>query len=273
MPRNTTNYPDLSALVVFFEKWKALHPPLEEKLQAFFQKWPGYVRTEDRTSEQPSIAFDRVLSLANLFGSFPSAIKAKKRQGYGLNIWNIAGVGRDELRNMAILFWWLRQDGEHGLGKTILNGIMTTIKKEYGESPIHKITDFTDDYKIRREHTLRDQQGRVCRLDILIESKDVLMVIEGKINAPESINVKDGDAQLDRYCELARDRAKNKQWAVLYLTPSKRLNGFRRKKHPKLFEITWKEVANVIRKESKKIEKGNVIRVLAESTYNSITTF
>jgi len=272
MPRNTINYADLSALVVFFEKWKALHPPPAEKLQAFFQKWPGYVPKEDRTSEPPT-AFDRVLSLADLFGSFPSAIKARKRQGCGLNIWNIAGVGRDELRNMTILFWWLRHDGEHGLGKAILNGIVKTIEKEYGESPIHKVADLINDYQIHREHTLWDQQGRACRLDILIESKDVLMVIEGKINAPESINVKDGDTQLDRYCELARDRAGNKQWAVVYLTPSKRLDGSRRKKHPELFEITWKEVANVIRKESKKIEKGNLIRVMAESTYNSITTF
>ena len=273
MPKNTTNYPDLSALVVFFEKWKALHPPLAEKLQAFFQKWPGYIPTENQMSEQPPIAVDHVLSLVDFFGSFPSAIKARKSQGYGLNIWNIAGVGRDELRNMAILFWWLRQDGEHSLGKAILNGILKTIKKEYGKSSIHKVTDFTDDYQIHREHTQWDQQGRACRLDILIESKDVLMVIEGKINAPESINVKGGDAQLDRYCELARDRSGKKQWAVVYLTPSKRLDGSRRKKHPELFEITWKEVANVIRKESKKIEKGNVIRVLLESTYNTITTF
>ena len=81
MPKNTTNYPDLSALVVFFEKWKALHPPLAEKLQAFFQKWPGYIPTENQMSEQPPIAVDHVLSLVDFFGSFPSAIKARKSQG------------------------------------------------------------------------------------------------------------------------------------------------------------------------------------------------
>lgn len=30
---------------------------------------------------------------------------------------------------MAILFWWLRPDGEHGLRDAILNGIVETIKK------------------------------------------------------------------------------------------------------------------------------------------------
>ena len=273
MPKNTTSYPDLNALADFSAKWNALHPTLAEKLRAFFQKWPHYNPKEYQTSEQPSIAYDRVFSLTDFFGSFPSAMKAMKRQGHRLNIWEIAGVGKDELRNMAILFWWLRQDGEHDLGKTILNGIMKTIKKEYGESPIHKITDFTDDYQIHREHTLWDQQGRACRLDIIIESKDVLIVIEGKINAPESINVNDGEVQLDRYCDLARARSGKKQWAVVYLTPSKRLDESRRKKHPELFEITWKEIANVIRKESKKIEKGKVIRALLESTSNAYITF
>jgi len=60
-----------------------MHPSLEEKLQTFFQKWPGYVTTEGRISEQPSIAFDRVFSLTNFFGNFPSAIKTKNAKDMG----------------------------------------------------------------------------------------------------------------------------------------------------------------------------------------------
>lgn len=99
------------------------------------------------------------------------------------------------------------------------------------------------------------------------------MVIEGKINAPESSNSTEGDAQLDRYCELACDQANGKQWAVIYLTPSKRLDSSRRMEHSELFEITWKDVADVIRNESKKIERGNIMRALLESTYNSFAAF
>jgi hypothetical protein len=273
MPKNTKNCPTLPALVIFFEKWKALHPSLLEQLQVFFQKWSGYIPTEDWTSEHSSIDFDCVLSLADFFRNFPLAIKARRRQGYGLNIWNIAGVGRDELRNMAILFWWLRHDGEHGLGETILKGIINRIENNYGESYIPNFNYFSAGYRIYREHTLWDNQGRARRMDILIESDDALIVIEGKINASESVSVEDGQSQLDKYCELAKNLANNRQWAVVYLTPSKRLNTHRRQKQPRLLELTWKEVANVIKRESKCFAKDDVIRVLMESTFNSITTF
>ena len=260
-------------LANFFEKWHKLKPSLNDQLASFFRRWPGRLETKQKKVETSTIDFYCVFSLYDFFKRFPAVTKARQTQLHKTNIWDIAGVGSDELKNMGILSWWLRHDGDHGLEGTILRGILSTLERKYRRANAQIFELFSSGYRVSRELTAWDNHGRASRMDISIENNNALIIIEGKINAPESVSGEDGVAQLDRYCELAKNLANNRQWAVVYLTPKKRINAERRIKQPRLLELTWKEVANVIKRESKRLPKGETTRVLMESTYRSFLQF
>lgn len=273
MGTNQINITIQNDLVNFFEKWNTLRPSLHDQLESFFRRWPGRLAIKQQKVEASTIDFYRVFSLPDFFMRFPAATKAKGIRSYRTNIWDIAGVGSDELKNMGILSWWLSHDAEHGLEGSILRGILSTLAKQYrrANAPVFEL--FSSGYRIGRESTVWDERDRASRMDIVIENDNALIIIEGKINATESVSMKDGVAQLDRYCNLAKKLANNRQWAVVYLTPRKGIDEDRRKKQPRLLELTWKEVGNVIKRESKRLPKGEATRVLMESTYRSFSQF
>lgn len=273
MDKNQVDLTLQSEIADFFEKWEELKPKLQDQLADFFRRRPGRPKTNQQKIENYRVDFYPIFSLSKFFKLFPAAKKAAERQLVRTNIWNVAGVGRNELKNMGILAWWLRHDAEHGLEGTILRGILKTLSKqaEFNSAPISDL--LSDSYSVRTEWAGSDEHDRHSRLDIMIENDNFLVVIEGKINASESVGREDSIAQLDRYCDLAKILASNRQWAVIYLTPRARINAERRKKQSRLIELTWKEVANVIKRESKVLPKDNVVRLLMESTYRSFSQF
>ena len=273
MRKNQTKIQLQKDLINFFEKWHALQPSLHDQLESFCRRWPGHLVIKQQKVESSAVDLYRVFSLSDFFKRFPAAIKARRTRSYRTNIWDIAGVGSDELKNMGILSWWLRHDAEHGLEGTILRGILSTLAKQYRRANAPTFELFSSGYRIGRESTVWDERDRASRMDIVIENDNALIIIEGKINATESVSMEDGVAQLDRYCNLAKKLANNRQWAVVYLTPRKGIDEDRRKKQPRLLELTWKEVGNVIKRESKRLPKGEATRVLMESTYRSFSQF
>ena len=273
MDKNQISVTLQSDIADFFEKWHKLKPSLRDQLSSFFCRWPGRPETQQQKVEEQTKDFYRVFSLSDFFTCFPAATEARERRLYKTNIWGVAGVGSDELKNMGILAWWLRHDAEHGLEGAILRGILDTLSKQDGFEAKPTFELFSSSYRVRRELTAWDSHGRASRMDIIIENNKALIIIEGKINASESVSSEYGVAQLDRYCDLAKILANNRQWAVIYLTPKIRINAERRKKQSGLIELTWKQVANVIKMESKYLPKGEAVRILMESTYRSFSQF
>ena len=83
---------------------------------------------------------------------------------------------------------------------------------------------------------------QASRVDIEIDGP-FLLFIEVKINAPETNN------QIERYVELAREKAGSRQWGVILLTKDKA-----RPKdvnlHDHVVSVSWKEIASNIMKQA-----------------------
>lgn len=144
---------------------------------------------------------------------FAPAIREYFKLGHGFNIWEIARVGCDEMRNSYILKWLLDCNGSHGQGNLFLEGLLDWLAenkqaKEYLPKP--GITQNAKYWAKVESLPLGEMESRV---DIEIGGPFVL-IIEVKVNSQENGN------QLERYINAAQHKAaRNKTtWGVLYLT-------------------------------------------------------
>lgn len=142
---------------------------------------------------------DRFRHLANLV---ETSKESANRHGERFNIFSILGVQRDENRTHSrYLAELLSPTGRHGEGSRFLNAF---VKDVLGLS-----LDVSGRVKVTRELATEDRR----RVDIVVESPDLIIGIEVKIDAG------DQKAQLHDYFTELNQRAKDRKTAVLaYLT-------------------------------------------------------
>lgn len=152
-----------------------------------------------------------------------------------LNVWNVAGLWKDEVRTTRVLAWALDCRGSHGLGNAILKEVFTTVAKEPANKALGNL-DVDSVYTVQVEHcAFADNTDRV---DVVLTLRDAVIVIEAKIDSIE------GPKQLSRYMEVAAHRAKALRLGsshVLYLTrkSSAVANG--------VTSLTWSQVARAVK--------------------------
>ncbi|KAK0360857.1 hypothetical protein LTR94_025675 [Friedmanniomyces endolithicus] len=134
---------------------------------------------------------------------------ARSRSPAG-NVWETAGLGRDEVRISKVLAWWLNPLASHGLAIPLAEALWREAVGAGG-------TEF-DVGLLRRSAVevcpLADQGDRV---DVALEGDDFILFIEVKVDAGLQPD------QLSRYA-LAAERAaflRNKaRYHVIYLAPA-----------------------------------------------------
>lgn len=128
--------------------------------------------------------------------------ESANRHGERFNIFSILGVQRDENRTHSrYLAELLSPSGRHGEGSRFLTAF---VKDALGLS-----LDVSGRVQVTRELATEDRR----RVDIVVESPDLIIGIEVKIDAG------DQEAQLHDYFTELNQRAKNRKSAVLvYLT-------------------------------------------------------
>ena len=148
--------------------------------------------------------------------------------GCEINVWEISGLKRDEVRNTAVLSWWLDVSASHGLGNTLLKQVIEDHLPEVDLLHLER-----EPYSVCPESLpLAEIQDRI---DIEILSNSLLMFWEVKIDAPE------GAEQLARYHQLLQTKrrhlAADSSQALVYLTTEKQV-----KCHttPLTYGLTWK---------------------------------
>ena len=117
-----------------------------------------------------------------------------------LNIFEILGLTRTEIRHSNMLAWLLDPGENHGLGGAIFRGFM-----EYITGSGYQPWDF-DSFVIRREWNCID-------LMAVSDQEQFVLCIENKIDTGEH------DNQLDRYKELVQETYPDYHKAFIYLTP------------------------------------------------------
>lgn len=135
------------------------------------------------------------------------ALTIAREKGAFLNVWDVAGLGRNEVRNAAVLAWFLDPKETHGLGTGFLEPFL---QRALGSArdrlpPERELVRAS----VRKE--FRPQGSETDRVDIAIEGIDYLVFIETKIDARE------GHFQLERYAAAARSIGK--RGGLLYLSP------------------------------------------------------
>lgn len=200
------------------------------QLQSFFNQWK-HIPLPYQKEETEDSTLSSKHKLDNFFKEFEIAYRPiiqVKKQGLFANVWRTSGLKKDEVKNTQVLKWFLDCNAEHGLENFVLDILLknASIKCKTPENYF----SYTETYPIN------DGKNRV---DIEIESPELLLFIEVKIEASE------GFEQLKRYQEIAEKKAKGKQWAIIYLTQNGKLP-LNYSQSEYLIPISWGKFSNAI---------------------------
>ena len=227
-------------LPVFFDQWRAYSrfTPLEDKLPAFFDELREVLpaaRAGKPGEKKPGqyLVFDE---LQAFFAKLPPLLTSAKHAGFLCDPWAVASLKRNEVRNSAVLAWWLDPRGSHGLGAALLTELLAYMQWDCPINPSCRVGV--------ESHPDGDRSNRV---DIEIDDPGFFLIIEVKIDAPEGIQ------QLQRYCNLAEMRRTAGKKGVLFLTPTGRppvsvVANPTCESLPsdQVFPISWKKIASLL---------------------------
>jgi hypothetical protein len=181
-----------------------------------------------------------------------------RSRGEMINICDVAGLRRNEVRNAAVLAFFLKPHGTHGFGHAILEAFL---KRALGESKVvDSVGSLENAAVVAEECPLGSDRDRV---DISITAGQAVIFIEVKIDAQE------GDQQLKRYIETAQAKAISHGKAhsfVVFLT-------LKRQPHcdDGIASATWRDVARILQDASRSV--SGLGRELALSFAQHVNNF
>ena len=155
----------------------------------------------DKQGNSSDISLSGIESLLRqVQGILEVRAKVPKAAGADFNIFSVLHMERDEVNtHCRLIYELLNPDGSHGMGDTFLREFFSVLSLHYPENAAVTVS---------REYSFSD--GRIGRIDLLLEGSGFCYPIEAKIGAP------DQDEQISRYTAYARKRAEESR--VFYLT-------------------------------------------------------
>lgn len=177
-------------------------------------------------------------------------IASRTNRGDGINIWNAAGLGTDERRNVAVLArLWMRSS----LGDVATQFLSAFLRRVEGAENI----SLEGGYHVHTEFLPMSDAAH--RVDLVIETESTIIGLEAKIRAPAD------KGQLARYDRELKARARQKGLSLLiYLGPRLLENSC-------ACVVTWTAVAAAAR-EVAQCSDGNSRRLLCDFA-DHISTF
>lgn len=201
--------------------------------------------------------------LDGFFATLDPVITKARSSGAFVNVWEVAGLGCDELRNSRVLAWFLSQRAEHGLG----NSLMAALVKRCRELAGAETGAFPSVINDGRYTTIIEScpfGEKESRVDIELDGDEFLLFVEVKINAPETGN------QLDRYVALARKKSNGRPWGVVFLTPTGKSPNENKSTEGlalncnELLCMSWNEVSKVFFNVADRLDAGLVKSLLVQ---------
>jgi len=230
-----------SELAEFFTEYDRIQSPPQQRLQAdladFFEVYKtiseNYISKPSIADEQaPNFTPDLYLSF---FSKFETLYLSERRRGAEINVWSESGLKQDEVRNTAVLAWWLDCNGSHGLGDLLLKALLAGLPISDTMPPASTINN---DYRTKAESLPMGE--RENRIDIELSGADFLIFIEVKINAGE------GYQQLSRYQGLIKKKSESYgmcHGGIVYLTRC----GDDKKNEQGCISLSWAQLAHSFR--------------------------
>ena len=223
---------------------------LENWLPVFFEAYQSCRIQKKEASSVPFIPRIDCEILSGWFKIMEQPLLDARRGAFHCDPWEVAGLGRNEVRNSAVLTWLLNPKGSHGLGDAALKPLLEKVHLYFhGEFP-NTTGKFCN---VRAE---MNPDGEVFnRVDIEIDSENFYLVVEVKIDALE------GEKQLERYGSLAELQAGNRPWAMVFLTPRGRKSETSAQYSSKVMPISWAGLSQLI---SRSLQSSNRISSTAK---------
>ncbi|WP_229428455.1 PDDEXK-like family protein [Microvirga pudoricolor] len=187
------------------------------------------------SSSQPVLISVDHNSLEQFLGVLQGPLNTAKINGAFLDVWRIAGVGQEELRNSAILAWLLDRSETHGQGDLFLKSLLNVISDRLPLG-FPQPSDLDMGYNTFLEtYPLGNSESRI---DIDISGPNFILFVEVKINASER------PEQVARYRRLAEEASNGRSFGVLFLCRS--LAGLELSEHDRVVALTWRDVSACI---------------------------
>lgn len=184
------------------------------------------------------------------FTQYKSEYASFWASGSAINIWEVAGLKRDEVRNTAVLAWLLDCHGSHGQGNIFLKCFLDSLQEMPGNenAPALNIKSHhlegayrTVPEKVFLENAEDGQTNN--RIDIVVDGNDFLLFIEAKIDAGE------GTDQIERYNQIMPACAAGKPCGLVFLTRDGRAD---QAGTDGLATLSWTQFARSLEREVKR---------------------
>ena len=223
---------------------KSLAHPSIDRLQTLLRNLKPLLKDAKATKlpTRPVVALD-LSKLKALFLDLREQLLIVRKRGDLVDIWSIAGLKRNEVRNCAVLAWLLSPRGSHGQGHDILKAFLNLAAGQkrwvFDDADLARAT-------VRTEHyPLADSQNRV---DIVIDGPSFLAFVEVKIDASE------GTEQLSRYMTAAQFKQSHQKdnGYLIYLSPKAPDQNSVLEFSENFSHITWPEVAKLLKSDKTK---------------------
>lgn len=233
---------------------------LQTWLPRFFQEFQDYqVCRSPLPAHEPEpepLKVD-VSQLSNWFDAMARLMVQTRRAAFEFDPWEIAGLGKDEVRNSAVLAWLLNPKGSHGLGDAGLLGLLEELRNFDSRFP----SSCSPFCRVRLESNPDGDNSN--RIDIEIDDADFYVLIEVKIGACE------GKDQLKRYGDISKQLAGNRPWTLVFLTPRGLKSTTAGSHVDSVLPISWRQLAFSIGQSIKassvgKSHTSGITRKLAE---------
>lgn len=210
-------------LPVFFT---ALHACLPD--QSFAESAPA-----------PEILLVDVDRLKGWLSTLREPTMRARAQGVFCDPWRVAKLGRDEVRNAAVLAWILDPRGDHGHGNIFLCALIDEINRR--NPPQHlPLPNESEWVNVRPESYLDSELKN--RVDIEVNAAALYLLVEVKIKAVES------EKQMEGYGDHAEKLAGNRPWRMVYLTRSGNPSQTAGRHKSRVTAISWANLARVWRR-------------------------
>jgi hypothetical protein len=160
---------------------------------------------------------------AEFFHQFRRQYEPFVKSGGTINVWEVAGIGKDEVRNCAVLSWLLDCHGTHGQGAAFLHCFLNSLQTVPSNTCLPRLPQAAQaraPYRTVLEKAYdegcSDDNTPNSRVDIVIEKETFLLFIEAKVYAGETGN------QIERYNRILQSRAGGRPCGLVFLTPDGR---------------------------------------------------
>lgn len=211
------------------------NPDLTSSLRQFLDDFAKLQPSQvDQIKTEASPPDYRLLS--NWLSSMRLPLNDVQSSAWNFDPWEVAGLGRDEVRNTSVLAWLLNPRGSHGMGSAVLQHLLSSINKQKNHFPVSEGSFCNVRTEISPNGDISD------RLDIEIDTENFYLIIEVKIGATE------GYEQLNRYGRLAETQKAHRPWALIYLTPGKKEAKTGNNYTDSIISFSWDEIAKIIEK-------------------------